>query len=254
MNNNKLIINLFARLQIMLILILLPYKSFAVVEPQPMAIDSRLRVMAYNPNDIFKFTGFYGYESSIVFSSEETIDSVTMGDSIAWQVVPNGNRLFLKPIEPEATTNMTLITNKRVYHFELHAEYAKNINDPSLIFSVKFLYPDEEGSNGAVQHFADQSEMNVIEEGKNLNYKYTISGPDSIAPLKIFDDGEKTYIEFNKNTQELPSIFVVYNDNTEGILNYSVSGKYIIVQRIASRFTLRRGSEIGCIFNEKLLH
>jgi hypothetical protein len=32
---------------------------FAVRESRPTPIDSRIRVMVYNPNDVFKFTGYF---------------------------------------------------------------------------------------------------------------------------------------------------------------------------------------------------
>ena len=178
-----------------------------------------------------------------------------MGDSLAWQIVPNSNRIFLKPIEQDATTNMTIITTKRVYHFELHAENAADINDPDMVFSVRFLYPDEGASNSAIQQFTDTEDTTTpaVAENKNLNYNYTVSGPDEIAPVKIFDDGVATYFEFKKSAMELPSIFVVYDDNTEGIINYKISGRYFVVERLAKRFTLRLGNVVGCVFNEKLL-
>jgi type IV secretion system protein VirB9 len=240
---------------LLLLVLTIPQFSMALVESQPLAVDSRLRVIVYNPNDIFKYTGFYGYESSIVFSAEETVDSITMGDSLAWQLVPNGNRLFLKPIEPEATTNMTIITSKRVYHFELHAADATSIQDPNLVFSVKFLYPDDENNtSSAVQFFADKGDVDIVDKNKNINYDYTISGPESIAPIKIFDDGVKTYFEFSKHDQDLPSFYIVYNDLTEGLVNFNIVGKYVVIERVAPRFTLRRGTEeVGCVFNEKIL-
>ncbi len=224
--------------------------AWAIREARPLPTDQRLRVIVYNPNDVFKYIGFYGYESSIVFAPDETISSLTMGDSVAWQIVPNANRLFIKPIENDATTNMTVITNKRVYHFELHANYAKSINDPNMVFSVKFLYPEDE--NGAELAGNDDTDAFEIDDNSK-NYNYTISGDESIAPVKIFDDGVHTYIEYDKNTQELPAFYVVYPDNTEGIVNFSIKGRYIVIHRISSKYTIRRGSEVGCIFNESLL-
>jgi type IV secretion system protein VirB9 len=226
--------------------------AFATREARPLPTDQRLRVLVYNPNDVFKYTGFYGYESSIVFAPDETISSLTMGDSVAWQMIPNANRLFIKPIENDATTNMTVITNKRVYHFELHASFAENINDPNMVFSVKFLYPEDE--NGAELASSDNSLDEPDADDSSRNYDYTISGDEAIAPIKIFDDGVHTYIEYDKHTQELPAFYVVYPDNTEGIVNFSVKGKYIVIHRIASKFTIRRGTEVGCIFNENLLN
>lgn len=229
-----------------------PLDVFALRESQPLSIDSRLRVMVYNPNDVFKFVGFYGYESSVVFASDETIDSITIGDSVPWQIVPNGNRLFIKPIDNDAITNLTVITSKRVYHFELHAKHAKTIEDPDLIFSVKFLYPDDEdGSGSAIQQFDDSVNVDLDIDPDKVNTKYSVSGSDQVLPIKVFDDGEKTYFQFRENAQELPAIFLVNSDRTEGIVNYNISGKYLVVHTVAQRFSLRKGSIVGCVFNDK---
>ena len=40
--------------------------------------------------------------------------------------------------EEKSETNKTIITNKRIYHFELAAKKAKGINDQDLIFVAIF--------------------------------------------------------------------------------------------------------------------
>lgn len=230
-----------------LILVMLSIYSYATKEPKPMAADHRLRTFVYNPNEVFSFTGYYGYQSSIIFQNGETIDSITMGDSISWQVVPSGNRLFLKPVEQNATTNMTLITNKRVYYFELHANQTADINDPGLIFAARFLYNEDmaasyENQNGSAK--LDTSDLS------KYNFKYSISGPESIAPLEIYDDGEMTYFKFRNKNSEIPAFFFVGSDGKEAIINYRVIGGYVVIERVAKKFTLRQGRDVVCVFNE----
>ena len=116
-----------------------PYLTFAVREARPTPIDSRMRIMVYSPDDVFKFNGYYNYQASIELSDSEEVLSISMGDTTGWQVVPSGNRIFLKPIEQDATTNMTLITNKRTYYFELYAQDAIDIRDPDLVFNASNL-------------------------------------------------------------------------------------------------------------------
>jgi len=117
-----------SKLLLFVLLLVGSIEAYAIKEPKPMSVDKRLGVIVYSPYDVHRFTGYYGYQSSIIFAEDETIDQLVMGDSIPWQMVPNGNRLFLKPIDQDATTNLTLITNKRVYYFELYAKEAKDIN------------------------------------------------------------------------------------------------------------------------------
>jgi type IV secretion system protein VirB9 len=236
---------------LLLILIFSFSQAYAIKEPKSMAIDRRLGVIVYSPYDVHRFTGYYGYQSSIIFAEDETIETISMGDSIPWQMVPNGNRLFLKPIEQDATTNMTLITNKRVYYFELHAQEATDINEDGLMFAVKFLYPDDQDSASIGTNNASAGPD--LTDKSLYNFNYTISGPDIVSPIKIFDDGKFTYFEFKDNESELPAIFYVTSRGTEGLINYRMAGKYLVIESIRERFTLRHDKDIVCVFNENLI-
>jgi len=88
--------------------------SFAESTPSGLAIDQRVKNVMYNEDDVVSLTGYYGYQTTIKFASWEKIQNISIGDSIAWQVVPNsaGNLLFVKPVEKQATTNMTVITDR----------------------------------------------------------------------------------------------------------------------------------------------
>lgn len=238
-------------LKIKLILMLLVFAScsFAMREPRATFMDSRIRVMNYNPNDVFKYIGYYGYQGSIELEAGEEVDTISMGDTSGWQIVPSGNRMFLKPIAVDATTNMTLITNKRMYFFELHAAEAKSINDPQMSFIVKFLYPNNASTNINLSNSNISSKPDLSKPGK-YNFKYTISGSEKIAPIKIFDDGKFTYLEFRDKNAPMPAVFEVDNEGEESIINYQTSGDYILIEMVASKFTLRYGGDVTCIFNE----
>jgi type IV secretion system protein VirB9 len=222
---------------------------FAMREPRATSVDSRIRVMVYHPNDVFKYIGYYGYQGNIELEQGETVDTISMGDSVAWQIIPSGNRIFLKPIDEDATTNMTLITNRRIYFFELHAKKASNINDPGLVFAVKFLYP---GSSNGAMDFSSQEGPSLpdLSKREKYNFKYTISGSDVVAPVKIFDDGRFTYFQFKSQNAPIPAFFQVDSKGNESIVNYQVVGGYIVLEAVASQYTLRYGHEITCVFNE----
>lgn len=234
------------------ITLLISSTAQAMKEPKSLAVDRRLGVIVYSPYDVHKYTGYYGYQSSIVFSDDEVIETMSMGDSTAWQMVPNGNRLFLKPIDPEATTNMTLITNKRIYYFELHGKEAKDIHEEGLMFSVKFLYPEDQDSTST--HITNGAPVEPDLSNKSLyNFEYTISGPEDISPLKIFDDKRFTYFEFKDKNSELPAIFYSDEKGNEGLVNFRILGRYVVVESVRQRFTIRYGKKAVCVFNEALI-
>jgi type IV secretion system protein VirB9 len=227
--------------------------AFAVREPRPTSVDSRIRVLVYSPDDVFKFTGYYGYQASIELARDEEIVSISMGDTTSWQIVPSGHRIFIKPMEQDATTNMTLITNKRTYYFELYAEEAQDIRDPDMVFNVRFIYQDEEESDGDLRKYTADTQGPDLSHPEKYNFNYSISGHEDIAPIKIFDDGEFTYLQFRDKNAEIPAIFAVDDELRESMVNYRLSvnmSNTVIVEQVFKKMSVRLGKKIACIFNE----
>jgi type IV secretion system protein VirB9 len=224
--------------------------ALATREPRPIQIDHRVRIIMYQPDEVYKFTGHYRYQSSIEFGSDELIKTISMGDSTSWMLNPSGNRLFLKPVQQDATTNMTLITNKHTYLFELHARETDDIDDKDMIFIMRFIYPDDGGNEAVTSYLDSVPQPDLDKDPDKYNFHYTISGPDEIAPLRIFDDGQFTYFQFRNKNADVPAFFKVDEDGSESLINYRTRGDYIVVERVARRFTLRHGKQIVCVFNE----
>lgn len=231
-------------------LLIAPIIAQAAQEPRPLATDSRIRTVRYSPNEVFQFIGHYGYQSAIEFEQDERVLTVSVGDSLAWLLNPSGNRLFLKPIEQNALTNMTVITDKRSYLFELHAAETDSIRDESLTFVLRFIYPQND--QGAVDFTQFEPLPDIERQPEKFNFNYTLRGSDYISPVRIFDDGEFTYFEFRDTNTEVPAFFLVDPTGSEALINFRTRGKYIIVEQVASRFTLRRGPDITCVYNEQL--
>jgi type IV secretion system protein VirB9 len=233
--------------------VVLPPVAQAMQNPRPIATDGRIRTVRYSPNEVYNYTGHYGFQSLVEFSPEEEILNVSVGDSVAWQVVPSGNKLFLKPVEQDALTNMTVVTSRGMYHFELHAEETENIRDKDMIFVLRFLYPDDQGHGvsgyGGEAGVPDLSDPEVVNK---LNFNYTIAGPETSAPIRVFDDGEFTYFQCRDRNAEVPAFFYVDPDGSEGILNFRTVGDYIVVERVIPVFTLRNGPNVLCVFNEAM--
>lgn len=217
--------------------------------PRALPVDHRVRTVIYKPDEVYKLTGHYKYQSVIEFAKDEEIKTISMGDSTAWMLNPSGSRLFLKPVEQDATTNMTLITNKHTYLFELHARETDKVDDPEMVFVLRFVYPD----GGDTQSFSKYLDAvpDFSENPEKYNFAYTISGNDEIAPIRIFDDGEFTFFQFKDKNAEVPAFFWVDEDNNEALINYRTRGDYIVIERVTDRFTLRHGNYIVCVFNEK---
>lgn len=130
--------------KIFFLLLLLSSNAVAAQFPHYLGSEKKFRSYIYNPNDVYRYVGHYTYQGFVEFEEGETIGTISMGNPSLWLFETLGNRLFLKPVgEDNSETNMTVISSKRVYHFELMAKEAKGINDKDLIFVAKFVYPDE---------------------------------------------------------------------------------------------------------------
>ncbi len=226
---------------------------FAAQLPRYLGSERKFRSYIYNPNEVYRYVGHYTYQGFIEFGENEKIATISMGNQTLWLFEILGNRLFLKPVgEDSSETNMTVITDKRVYHFELMAREAKGISDKNLIFVAKFFYPDDKEKN-LVQFPkilpSDEPNMTNI-SAYNFNYQYV--GESNIAPLRVFDNGTFTYFQFSKRNTEIPAIFTVDSEGFEGLVNLRVAGDYMIVERVAPQFSLRNGSDIVCIYNMEL--
>ena len=121
----------------------------------PTTIDSRIKTIVYNPNEVIELTFHYGFQSFIEFEEDEEIEVISLGESFPWKITPVGKRMFIRPLQINTNTNMTVITSKRTYMFQLSADSYEGKGDEELIYSVRFFYPDT--SNNKVPQFKEAS-------------------------------------------------------------------------------------------------
>jgi len=98
---------------------------------------SRVKLLQYDETNVYVIRTKYGYQTNIVFADNEEIQTISVGDRSLWQLIPAGNRLFIRPMSDNMTTNMTLLTNKHSYEFDLKSVDKDN---DSNIYVAKFIY------------------------------------------------------------------------------------------------------------------
>lgn len=232
-------------------LVLAGHASFAAKLPQPTAVDQRIRQVVYNASEVYEVTGNYRFTTTIEFEKGETVQYLTLGDTIAWQAHPMGRRVHIKPVEPRAVTNMTVVTDRRTYYFRLTAIAPKDRLDAT--FLLRFIYPQQSDiavNPDAVRKTADGAARDELASRvKVRNCNYSVSGSKSIKLVRACDDGVFTYLEFAENAT-LPAFFAVDPAGNESVVNYRMEGKYVVIERVGSLFTLRDGQEALCLFNE----
>ena len=224
---------------------------FAAKFPQPTAADQRIRQVLYSASEVYEVTGSYRYTTTIEFEKGETVQYLTLGDTIAWQAHPMGHRVHLKPVEPKAVTNLTVVTDRRTYYFRLTGAAVKEKQDATYL--LRFTYPSDGEiavNPGAVRKAAGGSAKDdLATRVKVRNCNYSVSGSKGIKLVRACDDGVFTFLEFAENAT-LPAFFAVDAEGNESVVNYRMEGKYAVIERVGSLFTLRDGQEALCLFNE----
>jgi type IV secretion system protein VirB9 len=115
--------------------------SYADYEDIPITTDNRIKTYIYNPNEVYLLVLHFGYQSHIEFAKGEEIQTISLGDSYAWKITPLANRLFIKPLEKNMRTNMTIITNKRTYQFDIVSQELEMGEEKDLVYVIRFYYP-----------------------------------------------------------------------------------------------------------------
>lgn len=243
-----------------ILLFLLSFCSVLFADDIPLTTDSRIRTLVYNPNEVYALKFHYGFQSFIEFAADENIDIISLGEAYPWKITPIGKRLFIRPVQIDIKTNMTIITTKRVYQFEIEGLAFDEKSNEDLIYSVRFFYPEKEikkptmTSRGDTINVKDGFALDNIERGDIVNFNYSMAGrSDFIAPIKVFDDGKSTYFQFKNNNTIIPQFSLVDIYGNETKLDHYVDGEYIVVRATGIQFALRNGREIVCIFNNSIM-
>ena len=236
--------------------------ALAETTPEPVAADPRVRVVTYSPKNVVRLNTFFGVSTHIKFSESEQIKDVAVGDDLAWKVIPRGNNLFIKPTAKEGDTNITVITNRRTYHFVVVVLTEKNQKawaNRELIYSLSFRYPDEEDANSNARARAE-AEKARREDVKNRlarapsrnghNMDYWVAGHQEVSPSGAYDDGRFTYLIFNNNSA-MPAVYETDETGKESLVNTHVtSGNTIVIHRLAEKITLRKGDFVASVWNK----
>lgn len=257
-------------------LLLLPlWCSIAMAEVTPSygQYDPRVRVIDYNEYDVVVLKTFYGVQTHIKVAEDETVLGYSCGDDAAWSIEYRGRHAFVKPTDMRADTNLSILTDKRIYHFSLQVQ-KKPITDKTawknknLIYSLSFRYPEEEAKKRIEAQKAEQKRLEKIAQQNaivatentikqelkdaktvNVNYDYWVAGSELIAPTAARDDGRFTYLTFGNN-KDFPAVFEVAADGSESIINTSVDGNVLLVHKVVSHLMLRKGKEVSSVVNK----
>lgn len=237
--------------------------AYALEIPRGASQDNRVRFVDYQPYNITKIVGTLRSSVQIEFAADEEIAHVALGNSVAWEVAPAGNILFLKPRENQPVTNISVVTTRRdgstrSYQMELTVRDGSVEAGQNTYFYVKYRYPADEAERRRLETAARAQMVQAGEAGRVLalhetygprNWRYSAQGVQALEPQAVYDNGKVTTFAFVGN-QEMPAIYMENSDGSESLVPKSVDGNLVLVHAISRKFILRRGGEVLCVFNE----
>lgn len=230
----------------MLLLLCLPLFS----NRPAFAADRRIQDVNYVADRIVVIAGRPSIQTMIVFGDTERIENIAVGDSFGWQIAPNkrANHLFIKPVKPGAVTNMTVITDRRVYLFLLTA---KSGSAPPL-FSLRFVYPPEPEPLPVVKVAevtpAQSPAEAMLLAPEKLNFSWSASGKKSLLPVRIFDDGHLTYLKWD-TAREAPAVYSFQSGGMLAPVNQSMKDGYVVIDHVPTQIVLRLGKATATLEN-----
>ena len=223
-------------------------EAFAKQIPVGLKTDSRIKTVPYSEDQVVELSTTFGVSTTVEFGNE-TIRTVASGDTIGWQIIPQGNRLFIKPAEKPQTgmnkTNITVITDKRNYYFNI-------FNSSQPVYVLRFNYNNV---NQQQRLLAQQNAPRpALGELPMTSEKYGMDSTHSktIKVLGVSDDGQFTFIRLDKDSPR-PAIYAVNGEGYEELTNSRQEGDVMIIEKVNHAFTLRLGKEYDCILKKPQL-
>lgn len=186
---------------------------------------------------------------------EKIIDPPRCGDTAQWEISPSkpddsrSPHIYIKPLDSGLTTNLIIVTDRRTYVVAL-----KSRNDKYTPM-VSFRYPEKENHHWQI-HLAEQNRLeeqkqrnnrfktgNLTFNAEDLDFNYLIKGDAKWKPLRVFNDGVKTYLKMPQimKMYEAPVLLTVNDGNKEALVNYRLHDDLFIVDQIFDKAVLLSG-------------
>ena len=181
------------------------------------------------------------------------VNPVAAGDTVRWIVGDSESgagearqaHVLVKPVEAGLATNLVIATDRRTYHLELRASAG------SYMAVVSWRYP--EGELAALKGRAPlpapppaAAAPGPAPDIPRLNFGYRIEGEAPFRPLRVYDDGRRTVIEFPASVRrgEMPPLVLPgAKGEPARLVNYRVDGLRMIVDRLFDAAELRLGAD-----------
>jgi P-type conjugative transfer protein TrbG len=233
-----------------------PLKSVAAAniaatqEPKASGFTNAIQVYPFAEGSLYRLYASPGRVTDIALQPGEALVAVAAGDTARWIIgdTTSGSgeaertHILVKPVSPGLATNLVITTDRRSYHLNLTS------TSGAAMAGLSWTYPHDRLI--ALRNKASRAKAAApVAAGlalEQLHFNYRISGDDPAwRPLRAFDDGRQTFIEFPKSivVGEAPPLFLVDESGETALVNYRMRGRFYVVDRIFHVAELRLGTK-----------
>lgn len=194
----------------------------------------------------------------------ETPRKVVLGDQQNWtwegaDSIENGktvNHIVVQPKDNNVESNLIITTDRRTYHIKLYAPVREGV----YLNRIGFYYPqqlvsswEEKMGRAANDKIKDESGnvMRAPVTPEKMAFDYQIDGNYDFRPVRVFNDGERTYITMPEEVRrgEYPTLSLIDENGNLMVVDYrrklnEKTGEVTFeVDKLFSKAELHRGKE-----------
>ena len=220
---------------------------------------SGVRIVNFDPRDTVRLVVREYMTTTIVFPQWERIEEVIIGDDGNYEArTIKDNILTIRPTNYVGIdTSITLIGESgHVYGFYVRVEghNSKNISDITVRMQVPepvYAYAKQQKQTKQ-SRVVEQEKEDYLEEAhfdsSKLDFKFSMSGDETIAPDLVYSDGVRTWFDYGDNLDErnLPTFFSVV-DGYQKAINVTLDGTKLVAHGAGS-FVLKSGDKATCVY------
>ena len=212
-----------------------------------------------------KLTCSPGRACDVEMEPGEKVKKVILADSINWvwdaaESVERGltvQHVVFQPKDRELESNVIITTDRRTYHIKLFSPKVEG----AYLNRAGFYYPSELVSSWASKAgeeavvAAKEVATNVLPSpvsAQKLAFDYRVDGSADFKPVRVFNDGERVYLEMPDalHNGENPVFILMDEKDKEMVVNYRrevdsvTSTIHYVIDKLFAKAELRRGSEV----------
>lgn len=220
----------------------------ATEEPDRTSFVNAVQVYPFGDGALYHVYTAPGQVTDIALQPGEALGAVAAGDTARWVIGDTSSgageekrtHVLVKPYAAGLATNLVITTDRRVYHLALTSTVRTAMTALSWTYPQDQLIALRKAATASVAAAPVAAGISVDQ----LRFDYAMSGdkPDW-RPLRAFDDGRQTFIEFPPtiSTGVAPPLFVVDANGEASLVNYRVNGRFYVVDRLFDVAELRFG-------------